>query len=430
MKWIIRIVPLILVARSVFASTGNQLVNSGISAGVELAQAIADKNFENTMGKLLTKVGPYLGMVGPIVSLLSGLTGIGTETAELRYMRRMLSTIENRFDRIDLRLDEIARQIDWSRTRTQLYPYERRILSLKIELQRFFNSKTNGEFSFYNESFVRAYENGIQHSARMLYNHIVSSNFVFSNNILEAAIEGTNNDRRAVQEFMLGLTRLILLGSQIEMAYYKLMLPDSLMSLKQEWVNTFQNMRRAMKRADAEIVSKFRDVSANDTKNIIRNNKGSANWRVADLIHDHLTDKFYWRTWLVVVYDDVRGNDDHQISYCGGYHDFRFNGYNFMIVSKSNTTDGISFDLADSILASSDVCTISYYFGYGAFWGGGLVESCNGAKTVLNSIDHNVDCVNFSALAVILQTANPAVEADYYHYRSTDRYPFKLIMFG
>lgn len=427
MKLIIYIIPVIFVARSVLASTGNHLVNSGISAGVELAQAIADKNFENTMGKLLTKVSPYLGMVGPIVGLLSGLTGIGAETAELRYMRRMLSTIENRFDRIDVRLDEIARQIDWSRTRTQLYPYERRISSLKIELQRFFNSKTNVEFSFYNESFVRAYENGIQHSTRMLYNHIVSSNFVFSDNILEAAIEGTNNDRRAVQEFMLGLTRLILLGSQIEMAYYKLKLPDSLRSLKQEWVNKIQNMRRAMKRADAEIVSKFRTVSANDAKNIIRNNKGSANWVVADLIHDHLSDKFYWRTWLVVVYDDVRGNDDHQISYCGGYHVFRFNGYNFMIVSKSKTSDGISFYLADIILGTPDVCT---YIQYGGFWGGGRVRSCNGAKTVLSSIDHNVDCVNFSALAVIKQSANPAVEADYDHYRSTDEYPFKLIIFG
>lgn len=427
MKLIICIVPVILVARSVFASTGNHLVDSGISAGVNLAQAIGDTKFESTMGKLLTKVGPYLGMVGPIVDLLSGLTGLDTETAELRYMRRMLSTIENRFDRIDVRLDEIARQIDWSRTRTQLYPYERRILTLKIELQRFFNSNTYEEFSFNNESFVRVYENGIQHSTQMLYNHIVSSNFVFSDNILEAAIEGTNNDRRAVQEFMLGLTRLILLGSQMEMAYYKLKLPDSLGSLKQEWVNKIQNMRRAMKRADAEIVSKFRIVSENDAKNIIRINKGSANWRVADLIHDHLTDKFYWRTWLVVVYDDIIGSDNHQISHCGGYYNFRFNGYNFMIVSKSKTSDGISFYLADSILASTQVCT---YTTYGSVGGRVLRQICMGAQTVFRSIDHNLDCVNFSALAVIKQSANPAVEADYYHYRSIDKDPLKLIIFG
>lgn len=428
MKWIICIFPFILVAKSVFASTGNSLINSGINAGVELAQAIADKNFDNTMGRLLTKVSPYLGMVGPIVSLLGGLTSLRSESTELRYMRRMLSTIENRFDRIEVRLTAIARQIDWSRTRTQLYPYERRILSLQTELQRLYNSRSNEDFSFYNHSFVREYENDYQQSTQLLYEHIVSANFVFSDNILEAAIEGTNYDRRGVQEFMLGLTRLILLGSQIELTYYKLKLPSSLWRLKQEWMNKFQNMRRAMIEADEEIVSKFKDVSTNDARSIIRNNKGKSNWRVAELVYAHLTDKFYWRNWLVVVYDAVRGNDDHQIYYCGGYHAFRFNDYNFMLVStRKSTLDGISFHLADTILAAPDVCS---YVQYGAFWGGGSVRSCNGAKTVLESIEHNMDCENFSALAVIKQSANPAVEADYHHYRSTDRDPFTLIIFG
>eukprot|EP00477_Mikrocytos_mackini_P002160 GAHX01002373.1.p1 GENE.GAHX01002373.1~~GAHX01002373.1.p1 ORF type:complete len:428 (-),score=34.59 GAHX01002373.1:57-1340(-) len=427
MKLITCIVPVILVARSVLASTGNHLLDSGISAGVELAQAIADKNFENTMGKLLTKVNPYLGMVEPIVGLLSGLTGLRRETAELQYMRRMLSTIENRFDRVDVRFDEIARQIDWATIRRQLYPYERRIISLDYKLQELFNSTTNSSYSSSYESFVGAYENDIQDSTRMLHYHIVSTNFVFSKNILEAAIEGTQNDRRAVQVFMLGLTKLILLGSRVEMAYTKLKFPGQLMRIKHEWYLKIQAMRRAMSRADAEIVSKFRTVSANDAKKIIRDNEGSANWVVADLIHDRLSDKFYWRTWLVVVYDDVRGNDVHQIFYCGGYHDFRFNGYNFMIVSKSKTSDRISFDLADNILASPEVCT---YTVYGAFWGGGQVETCKEAKTVLESIEDNMDCINFSALAVIDQSANPAVLADSSHYYSTYKAPFMLIIFG
>lgn len=70
-------------------------------------------------------------------------------------------------------------------------------------------------------------------------------------------------------------------------------------------------MRWVMKRVDVEIVSKFRIVLVNDVKNIICNNKGLVNWVVVDLIYDYLFDKFYWCIWFVVVYDDVRGNDDY-----------------------------------------------------------------------------------------------------------------------
>lgn len=70
-------------------------------------------------------------------------------------------------------------------------------------------------------------------------------------------------------------------------------------------------MRLVMKRVDVEIVSKFRIVLVNDVKNIICNNKGLVNWVVVDLIYDYFSDKFYWCIWFVVVYDDVRGNDDY-----------------------------------------------------------------------------------------------------------------------
>lgn len=70
-------------------------------------------------------------------------------------------------------------------------------------------------------------------------------------------------------------------------------------------------MRWVMKRVDVEIVSKFRIVLVNDIKNIICNNKGLVNWVVVDLIYDYFSDKFYWCIWFVVVYDDVRGNDDY-----------------------------------------------------------------------------------------------------------------------
>lgn len=61
------------------------------------------------MGKLARKVAPYLGMVGPVIRMpLFAVVSGHQELKELKFMRKMFSKIENRFDQIDTRLDEIA----------------------------------------------------------------------------------------------------------------------------------------------------------------------------------------------------------------------------------------------------------------------------------------------------------------------------------
>lgn len=60
------------------------------------------------MGKLARNVAPYLGMVGPVIGIVFAVVGGHQESEELKFMRRMLSKIENRFDQVDTRLDEIA----------------------------------------------------------------------------------------------------------------------------------------------------------------------------------------------------------------------------------------------------------------------------------------------------------------------------------
>lgn len=71
MKYIVRAVIALLWVLVKDAHTENAIISNGIEAGTELAKAIADKNFASTMGKLARNVGPYLGMVGPVIGILS-----------------------------------------------------------------------------------------------------------------------------------------------------------------------------------------------------------------------------------------------------------------------------------------------------------------------------------------------------------------------
>ena len=68
-------------------------------------------------------------------------------------MRKMLSKIENRFDQIDTRLDEIARKIDWSRVQIQFFTYEKNILAMKMELDKFYNATNSAELTSFKSTF-------------------------------------------------------------------------------------------------------------------------------------------------------------------------------------------------------------------------------------------------------------------------------------
>lgn len=334
------------------AQTGDPVVDEGLNGGLELAKAVAEIDFKGTMGKLLKLGGPFLGAVGPVVGLLGELLGFGQESAELQFLREMLATITNRFDRIDGRLDEIAQKIDWTQSKIQFYTYERKILGMKIALERLYNTGNRQDFDGFKEQYINLYESTYEESGKLLYSHIVSKDFTFAGNLLEETIKGNNYDRRDVQNFMLGLTKLILTASQIELVYYKIKFPASLKALEMEWENNIKDMQNKMVKADEEVVNNFKNVALNDAKKILRDNKGMPYSDVGDKIYEHLTDKFYWRNWLVVVYDDVTGSHLHQIIYCGGGHEFRYSGFNLMLASSDKNAPKLNHIIAKSFLTT------------------------------------------------------------------------------
>ena len=153
MKYILSALIALLWVLVIDAQTENDIINNGIEAGTELAKAIADKNFASTMGKLARNVAPYLGMVGPVIGILFAVVGGPQESEELKFMRKMLSKIENRFDQVDTRLDEIAQKIDWSRVQIQFFTYEKNILPMKMELDKFYNATNSAELTSFKSNF-------------------------------------------------------------------------------------------------------------------------------------------------------------------------------------------------------------------------------------------------------------------------------------
>ena len=350
MKYTLGALVALLVVSKIFAQTGNTAADYGIQAGTELAQAIANRDFESTMGKLATKVGPYLGMVGPVIGILFSTLGIRQDSVELAYMRRMFNRMESRFDQIDNKLDDIARKIDWSSVKCQFSTYESKIRSLQVPLDRFYQARNNVSLMTYRDDFVRRYENEYAESTQMLFDHIISGGSIFAGNLLTEVIRATDYDRKEIQAFMLGLTKLILQGTQIEMAYYKFERPTMLENHKNVWTTQIGQMRRAIKAADDKVASSYDPGAMNEAKDILYRNRGQSNEAVANKIFEAVNTKYYWRNWFVAVYDPVRGAEPHWISVSGGNYAFRYHGYNLLLASNAKDTSAVDRSSARSIL--------------------------------------------------------------------------------
>lgn len=402
MKFILTTFLALIVVSAILAQTGDDVADQGLQAGTELAQAIADKNFAGTMGKLATKVGPYLGMVGPVIGILFALTGASQDSAELQFMRNMLAKIENRFDQVDQRLDDIARKIDWNTVRIQFFAYEKKILPMKIELDKFYNASNTDELTSFQNTFTNMYECVYENSGQMLYNHIISGESTFSSNLLLEAMRANEYDRKEIQVFMLGLTKLVLVGSQIEMAYYKLKHPSSLDGLKTKWTSQMGKMSQAMAAADREVMGKYGDIAIKDAKRILTFNKGAKNQDVAAAVYSKLTTKFYWRNWFVAVYDAIGGNNNHQVVVCNGDIAFRHDGFNLLLASNSQNTPTLNQDTAKSIINNAVMVKKGWW----------MTKKTLNAKEIFDGVTTVRSCSKYTGFGVIRSNANFHGKAD------------------
>lgn len=402
MKFILTTFLALIVVSAILAQTGDDVADQGLQAGTELAQAIADKNFAGTMGKLATKVGPYLGMVGPVIGILFALTGASQDSAELQFMRNMLAKIENRFDQVDQRLDDIARKIDWNTVRIQFFAYEKKILPMKIELDKFYNASNTDELTSFQNTFTNMYECVYENSGQMLYNHIISGESTFSSNLLMEAMRANEYDRKEIQVFMLGLTKLVLVGSQIEMAYYKLKHPSSLDGLKTKWTSQMGKMSQAMAAADREVMGKYSDIAIKDAKRILTFNKGAKNQDVAAAVYSKLTTKFDWRNWFVAVYDAIGGNNNHQVWVCNGGIAFRHDGFNLLLASNSENTAALNQNTAKSIINNAVMVKKGWW----------MTKKNLNAKEIFDGVTTVRSCSKYTGFGVIRSNANFHGKAD------------------
>jgi len=218
-------------------------------------------------------------------------------------------------------------------------------------------------------------------------------------NLIEAAKHYTENHRYYVQDFMVGLTQLIMEGMQIEASYTQLKYgqdadgKEFLDYMQSFWDKKMGTLKEVMEQADKGIQEMWYEQLHVDVANYAQRHAQLSNQVFSGNLYNYLRDKYRWREWFVITYNPLSGWNDHAISACESKHQLRVSGRNILATSveigKSTWNQGVRDREVNDIRSKEG----------NSFRGGDF------ALQLLQRFGHT-DCNHIKAAAVIAWGAN------------------------
>ena len=307
-------------------------INTGLQLGKEIAGLLDDKAFTNSLAKIGASIGPYLGAIGPFIGFVMAF--IPSESVELKFMKNMMKQIDNRFDRVDSSFTKVLRLIDWNAVKVNFGQIKQKILAMSNEYQFIYEvPKTAVE----NRKiiFVNHYDSDYQNSGTKLYQAVIHKQGTFQENLGTCVMRYTKNDRKLTQEFLLGIMKLMLQATKIELAYLQIKSYDqNAIFMRTKWEQRIKAVKSNFEAIDRSVINKYHVQAGIDTTDLAVKNKWMSNKQFADALFGMLAGKYYWRDWIVLVYNEVWGWHNHCVSACGGHVKFRTQGRNIVIASR------------------------------------------------------------------------------------------------
>ena len=88
-------------------------IENGLAVGSALAEALKEGAFTDALVKLGTNIAPFLGILGPLASILL-LFIPGGDSEELIFMRKEFEQVNVKLDKITAEFTEVKKAIDCS----------------------------------------------------------------------------------------------------------------------------------------------------------------------------------------------------------------------------------------------------------------------------------------------------------------------------
>ena len=334
-------------------------IENGLAVGSALAEALKEGAFTDALVKLGTSLAPFLGILGPLASILL-LFIPGGDSAELIFMREKFEEVNVKLDIITAEFTEVKNAIDWSTVVVSYGTYERKIRAAEENLNRIYRVQRQARKNEKN-NFIIQYESDFDNSVQKLYDVIVNNDQVISDNILQAVVQQTKNHKRKTEQFSLGLVQLLIQGIKVKVSYYgmKEWATDHLVT---EWETKMTKLRDTLQTVSDVVKNRYVSQMRLDTKDLILRYHGLGNKGLADKLYNFVTEKYDWRFWFVAVYDDMGGFDKHNMWQHGGTVFLHEHDKNIIIATQSkNHASRFNKNNADKLLEKVEKTVTSNY---------------------------------------------------------------------
>ena len=335
-----------LLVRCHDTSTDTARVGAGVDAGKGIFDILAETKSDVTkksstiaekLGSVAGKIAPFLGALGPAFTLISHFID-KTPTAHEKFVTEEFSKIDKNFDKVFEKMKGLENLIAKTSLQNQYHELEKQIISQSQKLQDVLqaNPKTFEDRKRY---FLRSQESlTCNQPAFTLYRFMLKEG-TFSNNIPLLAMKYTENNRREVQKLLTGVLWLIIKGVKIHLSYIKLSPDYSDTMFKEEtekWIRQTKEIVQRISEVDLKVKSKWKDQYKEESLAIVKRESTKSNEQIRDAVFKHLTQKYDWRRWFVVVYNPITGSKNHKNVICteSGFQEVQFHGKDVVVASN------------------------------------------------------------------------------------------------
>ena len=359
-------------------------INAGLEIGTGLSGLLESRSFARSMSRMALSVGPYLGAIGPFVGLIMAF--IPSDTAELAFAKKMMKQIDNRLDRVDSQFNNVEKLIQWNAVKVNFGQIEQKILAMSKEFQLMYEVPQS---AVKNRKilFVNHYHSDYQNSGFKLYHALIGKQGTFQENLGTSVMRYTKNDRKLTQGFLLGIMKLLLQAVKIELAYLQVQRFDNnVVFMKKKWEKRFKEVTSNFEAVDLIVKKKYHVQAGIDTTDLAVKSRWMTNKQFAAELFKMLKGKYYWRDWIVLVYNQVSGWKNQAVSQCGGLVKFRTQGRNIVIASRDRNHTVMDLKRAEQDMKKVVVARRS-----GSWWTG-YSTNPDEAKTVYQSLNKTGAC--------------------------------------
>ncbi|KAK3093715.1 hypothetical protein FSP39_019171 [Pinctada imbricata] len=324
--------------------------NKGIGTlrDVSLAGNLATEMFankrKNSFAKQLSKVTgnlkTTLGLFGGVLSFAAVIfPGVG-QNKQLEYMKAKFADVDAKFGQVFNRFADTMNLIQSTGIKNEYHKHEIKIISLSHLLNNYLRAKPSTA-RVYKYKFVQRYVHG---AATAIYQGMMGRSHL-SSDIPRTMMKYSKYHRQKVRDLMLGMYNLMAQGAKVDIAFQKFTHEndDSYEKVKaEEWKEKLQSVSDRILSIDKEVVAAWKSRAKEDIVYYLAEWKNNANRYVADQLFSFLKDKYGWRVWHVLVFNDTLWEeDDYKLLNCDGYTFHGKFGRIVLVSSKDQNEDAI-----------------------------------------------------------------------------------------